>query len=154
MSNETVAEFWGAYLTTLPEHHPHRFHPLPAAWSFGEGEEMADKLADLVLRGIKTATRSRYLSGNILDDAGLSILLDGAGRPLCLVETYEITVRRFREVDADFAAAEGENDLSLGGWRQAHWTFFSREAVKEGYEVGEDMLLSCERFRVLYRPER
>lgn len=154
MSNETVAEFWRAYLATLPEHHPHRFHPLPAAWSFGDSAEMADELADLVLRGIKTATCSRYLNGNVLDDGGLSILLDGAGRPLCLVETYEITVRRFCEVDADFAAAEGENDRSLDGWRRAHRTFFSREAVKEGYEVGEDMLLSCERFRVLYRPER
>lgn len=112
---------------------------------------MADKLGNLVLQGSKTATCSRYLNGNVLDDAGLSILVDGAERPLCLVETHEITVRRYRDVDVDFAAAEGENDLSLDGWRQAHWTFFSREGATEEYEVSEDMLLSCERFLVLYR---
>lgn len=112
---------------------------------------MADKLGRLVLQGIKTATCSRYLGGNVLNDAGLSILVDGAERPLCLIETYEITVRRYGDVDADFAAAEGEGDLSLDRWRHAHWSFFSREGASEGYDVSEDMLLSCERFRVLYR---
>jgi uncharacterized protein YhfF len=50
---------------------------------------------------------------------------------------------------------EGEGDLSLEYWRKAHWRFFTREAITEGYEVSDDMLLSCERFRVLYRnPDR
>lgn len=111
---------------------------------------MADALGKLVLDGTKTATCSRYAGENILADVGLSILLASDGAPLCLVETYEITVRRFGDVDAEFAAAEGEGDLSLDYWREAHRDFFSREGKIEGYDVNEGMLLSCERFRVLY----
>ncbi len=150
VTDKQVTEFWEAYLTTLPEHHPHKFHPLPDAWSFGDSSKMADALGKLVLNGIKTATCSRYVGENILDDAGLSILSAGDGAPLCLIETYEITVRRYGDVDAEFAAAEGEGDLSLEGWREAHWRFFPREGKVEGYDVNVDMLLSCERFRVLY----
>ncbi|MGK7935657.1 MAG: ASCH domain-containing protein [Xenococcaceae cyanobacterium] len=143
--------FWQAYLATLPEHHPHRFNPLPDAWSFGNNVQIADKLGDLVAKGIKTATCSRYLGENILDNAGLSIILNGDENPLCIIETYQITVRRYRDIDEEFAIAEGEGDLSLDYWRKVHWNFFAHEAEKEDYKVSEDMLLSCEQFRVIYK---
>ncbi len=149
-SEKEIHQFWEAYLITLPEHHMYKHATLPGIWSFGDTPQMANELGHLVKEGIKTATCSRYVGDNTLDDAGLSILLDGDGHPLCIIDTYEITVRRYRDVDAEFAAAEGEGDLSLEYWRKAHWDFFSREAEGEGYEVNEDMLLSCERFRVLY----
>ena len=151
MAQPEQMRFWQVYLATLPKDHPHRFQPLPDAWRFGDGPEMVDELGKLVLDGTKTATCSRYTGENILDDAGLSLLLAGDGRPLCLVETYEITIRHFCDVDAEFAAAEGEGDLSLEGWRDAHRRFFSLEGKEEGYDVSEEMLLSCERFRVLYQ---
>ena len=66
------------------------------------------------------------------------------------VDTYEITIRQFREVDAEFAAEEGEGDLSLEYWRQAHEEFFTNEGEIEGYAFSEEMLLVCERFRVVY----
>jgi len=143
--------FWQAYLDTLPEQHPHRFLPLPEAWGFGDSPDMADRLGALVLQGKKTATSGRYLGENLLSLAGPSIVLNGAGRPLCVVETWEITVRRFRDMDAQFAADEGEGDRTLAYWRQAHWDFFSREGAREGYPVSPDMLLVCERFTVLFR---
>ena len=141
---------WQAYLTTLPKNHLHRFNLLPDAWSFGDSPQMADKLSKLVVNGIKTATCKRYLGENILDEAGLSIILDGDGNPTCIIETYEITIRRYQDIDREFAIAEGEGDLSLDYWRKAHWLFFSQEAEKEGYKKSENMLLICERFRVLY----
>lgn len=149
--NSRVEAFWSAYLATLPENHLHRFAPLPDAWSFGNTPEMADGLGDLVVKGVKTATCHRYLGENVLEDGGVSILLNGRDEPLCVVETFEITVRRYRDIDEAWAKAEGEGDLSLAYWRQAHWRFFTKEAEREGYEVSEDMLLACERFRVLYR---
>ena len=142
--------FWQAYLTTLPQHHLHRANLIPNAWSFGNNSRMTDELNNLVVNGIKTATCKRYFGENILDDAGLSIILDVNKNPLCIIETYEIRVRRYRDIDEEFAVAEGEGDLSLDYWRKVHWNFFSHEAKTEGYEVSEDMLLSCERFRVLY----
>ncbi len=151
LNDEALHQFWQSYLLTLPAQHVHRLCLLPDAWGFGDSPGMADESGELVVKGIKTATCSRYLGKNVLADAGLSIILAGDEQPLCLIETYEITVRRYCDVDAEFATAEGEGDLSLEYWRKVHWRFFSREAMTEGYEVSNDMLLSCERFRVLYR---
>ena len=152
MSDEaTIRAFWQTYLETLDDNHPHRFRAIPEAWSFGDSIELADQLGRLVLQGIKTATCCRYLGENLVEEAGPSIIVDGKGQPLCVVETTEITVRRYKDVDAKFAADEGEGDRSLNYWRDAHWNFFTHEGAQEGYEVSEDMLLECERFRVLYR---
>lgn len=153
MSNQqNVEPFWQSYLATLPENHLHTYMDVPEAWSFGYGEEMAERLGALVLQGGKTATCCRYLGNNLLEEAGVSIILDGRGEPMCVIDTFEITVKRFRDVDAAWAKAEGEGDLSLEHWRRAHWNFFTAEAKKEGYAVSEDMLLCCERFRVVYSP--
>jgi uncharacterized protein YhfF len=81
----------------------------------------------------------------------LSILLDGGNEPKCLIETNEITIKPFSQVDATFARDEGEGDLSLEYWQRVHWGFFSAAAELENYSVSKDMLLSCERFKVLFR---
>ena len=150
---EILKTFWQSYLDSLPSAHSHRLAALPFAWSFGDSAEMADQLAQLVLDGKKTATCSRYLQTNILEDSGLSILLSGEDEPLCVLETFELRVIPYDQVTAEFAAQEGEGDLSLDYWRTEHWTFFSREAKTEGYEVSETMPLLCERFRVLFKAE-
>jgi uncharacterized protein YhfF len=150
-STSSVQTFWESYLATLPEKHLHRFVPLPEAWSFGDGPEMADELGSLVMQGKKTATCSRYLGENILENPTISILLDGQENPLGVVETTEITVRRYCDIDAEWAAAEGEGDLSLEYWRNGHWTYFTRGAVEGRYDMSEDMPLVCERFRIIYR---
>ena len=148
-SNTNIQQFWKGYLSKLPKNHVHRFLALPKTCSLGNSAEMANKLGNLVFRGIKSATCSRYLGENILNDAGLSIILDGKQNPLCLIEIYEITVRRYCEINEEWAAFEGEGDQSLAYWRNAHWKFFSQEAKIVGYELNKTMLLSCERFRVL-----
>ena len=150
INTQTIKQFWRSYLATLPEQHKHRHYTLPNAWSFGNSPQMADELGKLVLKSIKTATCSRYLGENVLDDSGLSIIVNSKEDILCLIETYEITIRYYKDVDADFAKAEGEGDLSLEYWKQVHWNFFSNEAKIEGYELSEDMLLNCKKFRVVY----
>ena len=152
MADLTAVEaFWQSYLETLPKNHPHYFHSLPEAGGFGDSSEMADELGKLVLDGVKTATCGRYSGENLLDYAGLRIVLDGSERPLCLCETVEITVQRFCDVDVQFAFDEGEGDRSLAYWREAHRDFFTRRAEQDDVPFCEDMLLECERFRVLYR---
>ena len=146
----TIQKFWRTYLSTLNDDHPHRAQEVPEVWSCGDDSGMADELGRLVQLGIKTATCCRYLGENLVEEVGPSVIVDGRGQPLCVVETTEITVRRYRDVDAQFAWDEGEGDRSLSHWRNAHWHFFTHEATREGYEVGEDMLLQCERYRVLY----
>jgi uncharacterized protein YhfF len=85
-----------------------------------------------------------------LPEVGLkTIVLDGQGEPLCIVETTEVVVRPYQEVDASFAYEEGEGDRSLEYWRDAHWRFFSRTLPTIGREPTVDMPLVCERFRVI-----
>ncbi|MEL6440873.1 MAG: ASCH domain-containing protein [Cyanobacteria bacterium J06621_8] len=147
---KSVEKFWQDYLDQLPSNHIHRFMDLPNAWSFGSGKEMANRLGKLVVKGLKTATCSYYLGTNLLEEAGVSIILNGSGESLCVIDTYEITLRQFQEIDEEWAKAEGEGDLSLEYWQNEHWKFFKREAEIEGYTLSKDMLLCCERFRLLY----
>jgi uncharacterized protein YhfF len=79
-----------------------------------------------------------------------TIVLDGSDDPLCTIETTEVEVRPYNEVDARFAYEEGEGDRSLESWRQAHWRFFSRTLPNMGKEPTPDMPLVCERFRVIH----
>ena len=145
-----IREFWQMYVDELDENHPHKTLPVPEIWSFGDDSRMADELGELMRLGIKTATCCRYLGDNLIDESGPSIVVNGRGNPLCVVETTEITIRRFIDVDDAFAWEEGEGDRSLTHWRSAHWRFFAREGAREGYEVAENMLLQCERYKILY----
>jgi len=150
-TDERVENAWQQYIATLSNQHPQKFVPTPEAWQFGFGGEMADRLGGLVMSGKKTATCSRYSGENIVEEAGLSFILDGSGEPLCLIDTFEITVRKYSEIDAEWAEAEGEGDLSLEYWQNAHKNFFTKAGKIHGYEFSEDMLLACERFKVVYK---
>lgn len=146
---DALRAFWAAYLATLPPDAPHP--PQPEAWYFCDTEPCANELADLVLRGIKTATCSlRWVyeaEGEPVPQVGeLSIVTTWDGDPVCIIETTEITHRPYNEVDARFAYDEGEGDRSLDYWRRAHWSFFSRECATLGRAPAEDMPLVCERF--------
>ena len=72
------------------------------------------------------------------------IVLAGRGHPRCVIESTEVSYRRFGEVDAAFAHDEGEGDRSLAYWRQAHRKYFGRLG-----KFSEDMMLMCERFRLV-----
>ncbi len=111
---------------------------VPPAWSFGATPQQADRLLDLVLDGVKTATASALCDYETDDDplpepGELSIVLDGAGHPRALLATTDVRVVPFDEVDADHAAAEGEGDRTLAYWRREHERFF-REHSSGGFD--------------------
>jgi uncharacterized protein YhfF len=113
-------------------------------FSFGDGPDLADELALLVVLGRKRATCWAASDGQLTEVGKQMVMLDGAGQPRAVVETVELTLRRFDEVDATFACDEGEDDRTLASWRKAHRIYFSRRS-----QFSENMLLWCERFRVL-----
>jgi uncharacterized protein YhfF len=113
-------------------------------FAFGDGPELADELLDLVIRGVKTATCSTEDEPNTSTPSERWIVLDGRGDPRCVIETTEVSYRRFNEVDAAFAFDEGEGDLSLGYWRDAHQKYFTRLG-----RFSDTMMLMCERFRLV-----
>jgi len=155
MSKAAVEAYWQKFLATLPADSPYR-DKLYDPDGFGDSPEMADELGALVLSGIKTGTCSSVweweAEGETLPEAGsIWIVLDGGGRPICIAEVYEITIRKYNEVDAEFARAEGEGDLSLAYWREAHREYFTRVLPRSGMEFSEEMPLVCERFRLIYK---
>jgi uncharacterized protein YhfF len=114
------------------------------SFAFGDGPELADELLDLVMRGVKTATCSTEDEPNTSTPGERWIVLDGRGTPRCVIESTEVTYRRFGEVDATFAHEEGEGDRSLAYWQQAHRNYFGRQG-----KFSEDMMLMCEHFRLV-----
>ncbi len=155
MKNEKqIAEFWQDYLDSLPAERSGS----PASyetWFFCDNEESANELGGLVLEGIKTATCSLAWAyeaeGERIPEAGdLSVITNWDGDPLCVIETTEVEIKPFNQVDEQFAYDEGEGDRSLAFWRNAHLSFFSRECDTIGREVDETMPVVCERFRVVF----
>ena len=114
------------------------------SFAFGDGPALADELLELVMQGTKTATCSTEDEPNISAPGERWIVLDGRGDPHCVIETTEVTFRRYDEVDAAFAFEEGEGDRSLSYWREAHRRYFGRLG-----KFREDMMLMCERFRLV-----
>ena len=114
------------------------------SFAFGDSPHLADELLGLVLKGIKTATCSTEDEPNTSTPGERWIVLDGSGNPRCVIETTEVSYRRFGDVDAAFAHEEGEGDRSLAYWRQAHRNYFGRLG-----RFSEDMMLMCERFRLV-----
>ena len=76
----------------------------------------------------------------------MMVVLDGQGVPKAIVKTIELTKRRFEEVDKAFAYDEGEGDLSLQYWREAHTRYFKRLG-----RYAPNMMLWCERFELVER---
>jgi uncharacterized protein YhfF len=122
---------------------PERYQHL-RRFAFGDSPDLADELLKLVISGVKTATCSTEDEPNTSTPGERWIVLDGRGDARCVIETIEVTYRRFNEVDADFARDEGEGDRSLAYWRDAHRRYFGRAG-----KFSEDMMLMCERFRLI-----
>jgi uncharacterized protein YhfF len=120
------------------------------SFSFGDSAELADELLELVLIGKKTATAWAAAEGDKGVVVGKRwIVKDGQGRSGAILETVELTRRRFGEVDAAFAHDEGEGDRSLAWWREAHIRYFTRRG-----EFSPEMELYCERFRLIEAVKR
>jgi uncharacterized protein YhfF len=113
-------------------------------FSFGDNPKLAEELAQLVLAGKKTATCWAASEGLLTQVGKRMVMLDGAGRPRAVLETVELTERRFGEVDAGFARDEGEGDRTLDYWRAVHERYFTRRG-----QFSPDMRLYCERFRAI-----
>ena len=122
------------------------------AWAFGEA---SDKLAELVLRGVKTATCSAFdlyeAEGEPLPKPGdYSVILDARGEAVCVIRTVKVAIAPFCQVTADHARREGEGDLSLAYWRQAHRDFLTRELASIHRAFHEDTRVVCEEFQLVY----
>ncbi|PHP26997.1 ASCH domain-containing protein [Limimaricola cinnabarinus] len=122
-------------------------YPGLESFRFGDGPEMSAELIALVRSGAKTATCGALRdikAGEPMPVVGRrDVALNWDGSPALMIETTEVTQRRFCDMDADFALAEGENE-TLEGWQADHRRYFERNG---GWEP--EMMLVCERFRLV-----
>jgi uncharacterized protein YhfF len=152
MRSERAERFWEKFRLAEPSVAATAAYQV---WYFGNTREMALELAGLVLAGRKTATASMLKMNELRPEnaplpSGYSVVTDFDGEPLCVIQTTEIHNLPFKEVDAVFAADEGEGDLSLEYWRRVHRDYFSKEAEQYGFVFDEHSTICCERFRLLF----
>jgi len=149
----SIQAFWSAFTATLAHDPSDRFYD---ASYFDDNAPSADALAALVLAGTKRATAGLLWAyeadGQPLPKPGnLSVVTLFSGEPVCVIETSSVQIVPFSEVDADFAATEGEGDASLAYWQRAHTAFFGRECQRIGREFSPSAPVVCEKFAVVYR---
>lgn len=121
------------------------------AFQFGVGP---DWLADLVLKGEKTATTSGYIFYKIekepLPKIGqYDIVLNSKDEPKAVIQITNVDVLPMNKVTEEFALAEGEGDYNH--WVSAHQAFFTKELAMYDLPFEPSMLVVCERFKVVYK---
>ncbi|HET9851681.1 MAG TPA: ASCH domain-containing protein [Candidatus Limnocylindrales bacterium] len=120
-----IPAFWAAYVAAAGVDGPY------TAWGFADGAkpELMTALGLLVRDGPKRATTSRaddYGPDEPMPEVGdHSVILDGDGRPICIIRTTSIEIRPFGDVEEAFAWEEGEGDRTMAWWRGAHIRFFA-----------------------------
>ena len=142
-----------------PASHPHpRGHDdLPTLELAFPGPER-DRGVAAILSGRKTALTGLL---EIYQHAGEAVpvtgqrfsVLDSAGNPAVTIELVDVRVIPMKEIDDDFARAEGRGYADVTQWRTAHEDFFRSNGVSEflGHTpvIDDDTLVVAERFRVV-----
>ena len=156
MDKAKCKSYWAEFVASLGNDDPRR-SASPDAFGFGGEGEIADALAALVLTGKKRATTSlpaEYTSlGEALPKAGdMSIVLDGTGEPVAIIERTSVDLMPFDAVTAEFAAREGEGDGSLQYWREAHTWYFGQVCERLCGKLEDKTPVLCQCFKLVWPP--
>ena len=132
--------------------------PLPPVWHFCDNERDANECLALALSGCKRATTASLwffeATGQRPPEVGdLEIVTAWDGAAGCIIRTTHVDVRTFADIDATYAAIEGEGDGSLDHWRATHWAYYERELAGSARRPALDMPLVCQQFEVVLRAE-
>lgn len=113
-------------------------------WSFGN-----DELFDLVKSGRKTATCSLYFHNNKIPKLGeVSIIKNSIGEKI-KIKLTNVSIRRFCDIDSEWAKKEGEGNLSLNYWQKAHELFIKERCTTNNITFTQEIELLCEEFKII-----
>lgn len=129
-------DLWAAYVAE----HPEFGGELPPLERFGDSEQMADELFDLVRAGPKRATAglvADYVAASEplprVGDHWIAARADGIAK--LVLRSLELRIGRLDSVDERFAWDEGEGDRSVDWWLDAHRAYFARRCTTLGLEL-------------------
>jgi uncharacterized protein YhfF len=149
--------FWQAYRASLPAEHAHvRLQERPVAFGFCEHvPELVEELAQLVVAGRKRATTSLAIEFTSLGEAlprpgDLGIVVGREGAPRALIQLTHVDAVAFDDVDAEYAAVEGEGDATLETWRRDHLWYFSDVCQRLGGSFDGRTPVLCQIFRMVW----
>lgn len=114
-----------------------------------------DELAQMAADGRKHGTAHMLAQ---FEHDGIPLRLEGdcwivttiAGAPLCVVRITDVAVTPYEEVGEEFAACEGEGDLTVRYWRGAHLNYFKAQCLKWDLEWHDRQPIVCEQFELIY----
>ncbi len=144
-------------VSELSYHHPMGRDDLPTLELAFPGPER-DRGVAAILSGQKTALTGLL---EIYEHAGEAVpvpgqrfsVLDSAGHSAATIEVVDVRVVPMKEIDDDFALAEGRGYTNVAQWRAAHEEFFRSPGVSEflGHNpvIDDDTLVIAERFRLV-----
>jgi len=149
-----IETFWQDYLSTLTEVDKKKM-PTYVVDHFADTPEAATKVGKLVRDGIKTTTSSlvwglEHIGERLPKVGDISLIVNGNGEPLCIIELTEVEIKPFNAVDEQFAFEYGEGDRTLAFWLRDNWDFHSRWCMEIGRKPSETMLIVFQRFMLLY----
>ncbi|PFN18731.1 RNA-binding protein [Bacillus cereus] len=101
---------------------------------------------------IQTATCSGHIFYELENERlpttnDYSIVPNSQDEPVAIIRTTEGTITPMNEIPEEFAIAEG--DRTYDYWRDTHVQFFTKGLNELGHAFSEDMLLVCERFKLI-----
>jgi len=114
-----------------------------------------DQLSEMALAGDKRGTAHMKLQFEhdaipMREPGDCWIVTTCAGDPVCVVRITGVAITPFEEVGETFAASEGEGDLSVAHWRNAHLAYFQHQRQAWGEAWCDDMPIICENFERIY----
>lgn len=116
----------------------------------------ADGEAGPIMRGVKRAFVSplavyEQRGQSVLRPGELSVLLDGCGEALCIVEAVSAAVLPLSEVTGEWIEMERGTACPREQWTEERRALFQKAYAAEKIELSGDIPVVCEEFRVLMR---
>ena len=113
---------------------------------------LRDKLVAAILRGEKISTTGLMLdyeeeAESLAEPGQRFVVVDSDDRPVAVIETDSVEIRRLGEVDLRHAIDEGEGYESVAQWRAGHERFW--RSYRPDLAIDDDLLLVLERFHVV-----
>ena len=150
--NDEQLIFWHEYLDSIGASEDDFY----VEASIAGNSEIADELLQLYLDGKKSAgsglVKDYELAGDDLPKVGNHwVILDSEENPRCIVKTIAVEFHQFADVPEKVAIAEGEGDLSIAYWKQAHRKFFTPYLADLQIEDLEQAQVVTEFYQVVYK---